>query len=433
MQGELATVLMFGAMLLLFALGVPIVWALGIAALGGGLLLWGSNSLFLLITTTYQAMMNEAYIAIPLFVFMGVILQRSGLADGLFEAIHAWSGPVKGGLAMASVIVCMIFAAMTGLSAAACVTMGLIATPAMLKRGYSKELAVGSVVAPATLGILIPPSVYMILLGVIGRVSVGKLFIGGIGPGLLMTVLFITYIGINGLIRPHTCPPAREPYSLKQKLILTKELIPPIIVIIMVLGSIFAGIATPSESAAVGAAAMVLVVFLRREFSFKLMWDSTLETFRISIFNIWIIFTAMTFSSIYIGLGGVEVISGLLVREGMSSWVSFALLMSTIFVLGMFIDPFAIVWIVAPLSFPIIKALGFNPVWYGVIFVINICTSYITPPFGANLFFMKAIAPPGVSTQDIYRSIWPFLSVQIFTILLCVLFPQIVMWLPSVM
>lgn len=433
MSFEATALIMFAVMMGLFILGIPIAWALSASALGVAFFLWGFQSLFILITTTYGSMINEVFIALPLFIFMGVILERSGIADSLYQTMYVWSGRLRGGLAMASVFVCMIFAAMTGLTGAACVTMGLIALPAMLKRGYSKDLALGSVLAPSTLGILIPPSVFMILLGVIGQISIGKLFMAGMVPGLLMAFLFVLYIGIVGWLQPETCPAISERYSFKRKVILSKELVLPLVVVVVVLGSIFAGIATPTESAGVGAAGLVVATAVRRELSWELIWATSTETFRITAFNMWIIFGAMTWGALYIGLGGIEVVRGLLVHPEMSPWVTYTIVMVLTFIMGMFIDPFAIIWIVGPLSFPIIKELGFNPIWYGVLFVINICTSYITPPFGANLFFMKAIAPPGITTRDIFHSIWPFLGVMLVTIVLVTVFSGIALWLPSEM
>lgn len=429
----LITIAIFGAMLIFFTMGVPIAWAIGGVAIVLPFFLWGPRSLIVIITSTYTGMVSEAYMAIPLFVFMGVLLERSGIAEDLFGMLYVWSGSLRGGLAMASVLVCMVFAAMTGVTAAACVTMGLIALPAMLKRGYSKDLALGSVVAPSTVGILIPPSIYMIILGVIGRVSVGKLFMGGILPGLVMTVGFLLYIGIRGRLQPQSCPSISEQYPLRRKLILLTEMLIPMLIILSVLGTIFAGIATPTEAAGLGCTTLILSVAIRRRLTWKVIYSTSLETFKITAFCMWIIFLSMAFANLYIGLGGIEFFQGLIVREGMSPITGLVIMLGINFILGMFIDPFAIVMILGPITFPIVKGLGFDPVWYGILFVMLLCTSYITPPYGCNIFYLQAVAPPGVTTGDIYHSVWMFLGVMLIAIVIVVLFPEIVLWLPSMM
>ena len=433
MSVDLLTLIMFGTMIVLLMLGIPVAWTMGGIVIIITAWLWDFGALFTFIGTTYGVMMNIVLIAIPLFVLMGVLLQRSGIAEDLFQMMYVWAGPVRGGIAMGVVVICAIFAAMSGLAAAAAVTMGLVALPAMRKRGYAKDLAIGAVAAPSTLGILIPPSVIMILLGLIGRVSVGGLFMAGMMPGLLMASLFIIYIGIRGLLQPQSCPAIREKYSLKEKLITIRSVVLPMLVIVSVLGSIFAGIATPTEAAALGIVALFIATAIHRRLSWKLVREAGFETFRITAINMWIIFPALAFASVYTALGGVDFVSGLLLGHEIPSWGVLGLIMGVVFVLGMFIDPFAIIWLVGPLSFPIITKLGFDPTWFAILFVINICIAYVTPPFGVVLFFLKAIVPPDISMRDIFRSVLPFIGVMIVGLLLVALFPQIALWLPSVM
>ena len=434
MGSELVVVLiMFGGMIALLGLGVHVAWAIGGTTIIAILLFWNFGSLVSFVMATYGVMLGLFFAAIPLFVFMGVILERSGIGDRLFEMFYVWSGPLRGGLAVGTVLVCAIFAAMTGLTGAACITMGLVALPAMLKRGYSKDLALGTVLAPSTLGILIPPSVYMIMLGLIGKVSVGKLFFAGMVPGLLMTLLFIIYIIVRGLLDPQSCPAIKERASLRQKFILLRAVILPLLVVVSVLGSIFFGIATPTESAAVGAFALIICTAIYRKLSWRLLHEAAIETFRISALSMWIIFCALAFTAVFTTLGGMVLIKNVVLALEISRWYVLIMIMLIVFILGMFVDPFAIVYLVGPFAFPIIKDLGFDPVWFGVLFVINITTSYITPPFGCNLFYLKAIAPAGVDMRDIYRSIWPFLGVMIAGLIVVMLFPQIALWLPSMM
>ena len=427
-----AMILLFG-MLVLFILGVPISWSIGGVAIFVSLYLWGSVSMGIIVGQVYGGLMKVSFTALPLFVFMGVLLEKSGLADDLFGMLYAWSGKMRGGLAVTSVVVCMVFAAMSGLTAAACVTMGLIALPAMRNRGYSKDLALGSVVAPSTVGILIPPSVYMIIIGVIGRVSVGKLFIGGLIPGVLMSILFIIYILFVAWRKPESCPATTEEVSWAVKLTQLRHLVLPMIIIVSVLGTIMAGIATPTEAASLGCITLILSVIIRGRLTKKLIMETSLETYKLTAFNMWLILISVAFSSVFIKVGGIEIMQNLLVSEGMSRWVSFSLTMGIIFIMGMFLDPFAIVMIIGPILFPIMAALGFDLVWVGVLFVVMLCTSYITPPFGANIFMLQAVVPEDIRTEDIYHSIWPFLGVMLVTLMIIVLVPDIVLWLPNML
>jgi len=433
MSADLLTLIMFGTMIVLLMLGIPVAWTMGGIVVIITAWLWDFGALFTFIATTYGVMMNIVLIAIPLFVLMGVLLERSGIAEDLFQMMYVWAGPVRGGLAMGVVVICAIFAAMSGLAAAAAVTMGLIGLPAMRKRGYIKDLAIGSVAAPSTLGILIPPSVIMILLGLIGRISVGGLFMAGMMPGLMIAALFIIYIGIRGLLQPQSCPAIREKYSLKEKIMTIRSVILPMLVIISVLGSIFAGIATPTEAASLGVVALFIATAIHRRLNWEVVRKTSVETFRITAMNMWIIFPALAFASLYTALGGVDFVSGLLLGHEMPSWAVLGLIMGVVFILGMFIDPFAIIWLVGPLSFPIIAELGFDPTWFAILFVINICIAYITPPFGVVLFFLRAIVPPDISMGDIFHSVWPFVAVMVVGLLLVALFPQTALWLPNAM
>ena len=433
MSVELITLIMFGGLIVLLLLGVPIVWTMSGLTIIMTLWLWDFAGLLGFIAVTFGAITSIFFIALPLFIFMGVLLKYSAIADDLFETFYIWSGPLRGGIAIGTVVTCVIFAAMTGLSAAACITMGLIALPAMRERGYDKLLALGVVAGPSTLGILIPPSIVMIMLGIAGKVSVGSLFMAGIGPGLLMAFLSIMYIVIRGLIQPESCPAIKEKFKLTQKMASLRKVILPVCIVIGVLGSIFLGIATPTEAAAVGVAGILISIAIRGRLNRKTLWEPLTETFRVTALNMWIIFTAMAFASTYIALGGIDFVTGVLAGLELNRWGILIVIMLVIFVMGMFVDPAAIIWIVGPLGFPIIKTLGFDPIWFGVLFVINICIAYITPPFGVNLFYLRAIVPPDISMRDIFLSIWPFVGVMIVTLALVMIFPQISLWLPQLM
>jgi len=378
-------------------------------------------------------MWNIVLVAIPLFISMGILLERAGIAEALFETMHRWSGPLRGGIAMGVVVICAIFAAMSGVTATATLTMGLIAVPAMLRRRYNKNIALGTVAGAGTLGILIPPSIISILIALIGRVSVGKLFMAGVGPGLLLGAMFIGYIGIRAWLNPKLCPPHPEKFTLREKFISTRAVILPLLIILAVLGSIFFGIATPTEASSLGVVAVLIAVAIHRRFSWKLIKDTTTETFRITVLTMWIFFGAMAFSAVYARAGGGAFITELVTGLGFGRWGILIAINLVAFFLGCFLDPFAIIFILVPIGFPIIRELGFDPIWFGILFVINMQMGYVTPPFGYQLFYLKSVAPPGITTGDIYKSIFPFLGVLVIGMAIIMIFPQIALWLPNLM
>jgi tripartite ATP-independent transporter DctM subunit len=433
MSIELITFFMFGGLILCLLIGLPLAWSLGGVAVVVGFIKWGPGGLMMIVYNTFGSMWSIVLVAIPLFMSMGILLERSGIAEALFETIHRWSGPIRGGIAMGVVVICVLFAAMTGVSAAATLTMGVIALPAMLKRGYDKNIALGSIIGPGTLGILIPPSIISILLAIVGNLSVGKLFMAGIGPGALLAGLFIAYIGIRAWINPKLCPRHPEKFTTKEKIISLKMAILPMLIILSVLGSIFFGVATPTEAGSLGVVAVLITTLIHRRFNWKLIKETSIETFRITGLTMWIFYGAMCFSAVYARAGGGVFMSNLILSTGMNRWLIILTMMGISFLLGMFVDPFAIIFILAPICFPIVKSLGFDPVWFGILFVINMQMGYITPPFGYQLFYLKSVAPEGITTGDIYKSVFPFLAVLIFGMALIMIFPQIALWLPELM
>jgi len=430
---ELLTLIMFGSLIVLLILGFPLAFCLSGIAVVFSYFLWGTGGLLTIVLNTFGAMWNIIYIAIPLFVFMGVVLERAGVAESLFETIYRWSGSVRGGLAIGTVVICAIFAAMTGLTGAATVTMGLIAVPAMLRRRYDKSIALGTVAGAGTLGILIPPSISMILLAVVGQISVGKLFMGGVFAGFLLGAMFIIYIAIRSYLQPQLCPSHGEQFTLKEKIASAKSVILPALLILAVIGSIMFGIATPTEASSLGAVGVLIAAAVNKRFSWQLIKESTFSTFRITGMVMWIVFGAVCFSGVLTGAGSVWYIQELLLGLELNRWAILIVIMVIIFFLGMFLDPTGIIFIAAPIGFPLIKTLGFDPIWFGILFVIGLQMGYITPPFGFNLFYLKATAPPEVTMADIYRSIWPFLGIMMLGLALVMLFPQIALWLPNMM
>jgi len=382
-------------------------------------------------------MFNYVMIAVPLFMFMANILERSGLADDLYTAFHIWMGPIRGGLAIGTIIICTAMAAMSGVSAAAVLTMGIIAVPAMIKRNYNKSIVLGSVMAGGALGQLIPPSILMVLYGGVAGISVGKMFMGGVFPGLLLSGLFIVYIAIRAFLQKRLAPALpieeRRQISWKTKFVSLKAIVLPVLLIIGVLGSIFQGIATPTEAAAIGAIGSVLCGLIYRRLTWEILKIACLNTLKSSCMVMWIMIGSFLFVSFYFGAGGAEFVKETLVGLKVSRWVIIIGMQMILFILGSLMDPAGIVLLCTPLYVPIIKALGFDPLWFGVLFIVNLEMSYLTPPFGYNLFYMKSIAPEGVSMADIYKSVWPFVMLQATGLILCMIFPTIILWLPGLM
>lgn len=430
------TILLFASLLLVLALGLPVAFCFGGIAIIFVLWQWGPKALYMLATTTFGEWTNYILIAIPLFILMAHFLERSGIADDLYEAMYRWLGPLHGGLAMGTVVICTIFAAMSGISGVATVTMGLIALPSMLKRRYDKSIAVGCISAGGTLGILIPPSVLMIVYAHLTGESVGALFMGGVFPGLIISALFIGYIGIKCALHPHLGPPVpkeERTFNMRQKLASLKAIVFPAFLIVLVLGLIYAGVTTATEAAGVGAFGALVGVLIHRRFSLKMLNDSLMGTLRITCMVMWILIGAKAFTHVYTAIGAPEFVHGLVSGWQLNRWLILIAMQGVLFILGMFMDPAGIIMICTPVFVPVIKSLGFNPVWFGILFTINMEMGYITPPFGFNLFYMRSLVPKEITMMDVYKSIVPFVFLEMIGLALVMIFPQIALWLPSTM
>ena len=433
MSIELVTLVMFGSLVIGLILGLPLAFLLGGIAVAFTYFLWGAKGLTMIVFQAFGWATNALIIAVPLFIFMGIVLQRSGIAERLFEMMYRWSGSLRGGIAMGTVLICTIVAAMTGITGAATVTMGIIALPAMLNRNYDKSLAVGSIASGGTLGILIPPSVMFIIFGLVTGESIGKLFAAGILSGLVLSFLLISYIGIRAFLQPKLAPVSPEKYTMRQKTGSLVAVIAPLFLIIAVLGSIFAGIATPTEAAAVGAFGALVCAAVYRTLTWQLLKETSYATLRLSCMVVWIVIGAACFVSVYTGVGATDFIRETITGLEINRWFILIGMMAIVFIMGMFLDPGGIILLAAPIFAPIIIALGFDIIWFGVLFIINLQMGYITPPFGFNLFYMRSVCPPSISMGDIYRSIFPFLGVMILGMAIIMAFPQIALWLPSIM
>ena len=417
----------------LLGLGFPIAFAMAGLAIFGTLYVWGWSGLYMVVSTTFGNATNFIYIAIPLFLLMANFLQNSGLADDMYEIIYRWGGRLRGGLAMGTIVICAIFAAMAGISSVATVTMGLIALPSMLQRGYDKSLVLGSIMAGGALGILIPPSIIMIVYGGVAEVSIGKLFMGGVLPGILLAILYIVYIGIRCWIRPEMGPSVDVRFSLKEKLVILKGIFLPILLVLLVLGSIYSGACTPTEAAGVGAFGALICMAVYGRLTLARIKSAMLATINTNAMIMWIIIGAACFTH-FIAVAGIhDKIHEFLVGLHIWRWWIIIIMQAVFFVLGMFLNPAAIVTLVGPLFVPIIVKLGFDPLWFGILFVINMEMGYLTPPFGFNLFILKGVVPPEITMADIYRSILPFIAIQALCLVIVMLFPQIATWLPSLM
>ena len=431
MSIELFVIILFGSLVLFLALGMPIAFATGGAGLIGLLLAWGPGSMFLIASRTFHNMSSYTLIAIAPFVFMGLVIERSGIGKELFDAIYQWAGRLKGSLAITSIIVCTILAATTGIVGAAVTTVGMIGLPAMLKRGYDKRLALGACCSGGSLGVLIPPSIILIIYGSATNTSVGKLFMGGFATGGLLALLYILYIFVRSYLQPSFAPPItnEKQLPLLEKIYLLKSVIAPLIIVILVLGAIFAGLATPTEAACVGAVGALLCAAFRHEFTWMVFRNILTDTVRVTCMVMWIIFGSSFFVAVFAGGGGAQLVDQLLVTKVGSELGVLIITMFILFVLGCFMDSIAIVLLCGPIFAPIVTSLGYDPIWFGIIFNLNLQMAYITPPFGYSLFYLKGVAPPEVTTVDIFRSVVPFIFLQLLCLILCIKFPILATWL----
>ena len=428
------TIFMFSSMLVLMSTGLPIAFTLASVAIITALVFQPNLINMLLFQfKDFTLESGKTLICIPLFIFMGLVLHDSGIAKDLFDAVYLWSGRLRGGLGMGTVLICATMAAMIGVSSAATLSMGIIAVPAMLARNYDKRIATGIVQAGGALGFLIPPSIMMIMYAFVAQESVGRLFAAGMVPGLLLASMYIVFIGVRALINPDVAPalPKDQRGSFKDKLFSLRFLVLPVLIIVSVLSCIFTGVTSPTEAAALGAAGAIISAVIRRKLTMENLKKSVMRTLSLSSFNAYIILGAIVFSAVYSGLGASTMIRETISNMNVSPWVVIVLMQISFFMLGMFLDDIAILFLCMPIYVPIIKTLGFDPVWFAVLYVMNMQMAYITPPYGLNLFYMKAVAPKEITLSDIYRSIVPFLGIQAIALILLIVFPKIALWLPS--
>ncbi len=403
-----------------------------------GLLGWGPEALPMLVNKVFSVMDNYILVAAPLFIMMAQLLDRSGIAEDLFGTMRIMFKSVRGGLAVAVVLVSTLFAACTGIIGASVVTMGVLSLPLMLKHKYDKKLACGVICSGGCLGILIPPSIMLIIMADQAAISVGKLFAGAIYSGTSFSGLYIAYILIKCYINPETGPAlsAEELEEHDNKKIMKmffKSLVPPVVLILGVLGSIFVGVATPTEASGVGCVLAFIMMVAYKKFSMKALYESVVQTAKTTSMVMMIIVAASIFTGVFLGMGCGDVVSNLILGMGAGKWGTFAIMMIIIFFMGMFIDWMGIVLIVFPIFIPIAQTLGFDTFWFVMIMALMLQTSFLTPPFGYSLFYLRGIAPPEVKTTDIYRGVMPFCALMILALIICAIFPQTITYLPSIL
>lgn len=434
MTPNMILLLMFGGLTLFMLSGLPIAFVLGGLSLLLTVTLWNPESVIIIVLQVFDTMRSEALLAIPLYILMAGILQRSGVIEDLYRTMEIWFGRLRGGLAIGTVVICVFMAAMTGVVGAAVTAMGVLALPEMLKRKYDPALATGTICASGTLGILIPPSVLTIVYAITAQVSIGKMLIAGIVPGVILAGLYVLYILVLAYTQPHRVPKGSgQAIALSVKLASLKQLILPIFLIVVILGSIFFGIATPTEAAAVGVAGAILASAVRRRLSLRNLQESGVQALKATAMILWITVGAKAYVAIFTGLGGADTLMNFIRDLNVHPYMILACMMLILIFLGTVLDEIGIILLTVPVFLPIVRVLGFDEIWFGVLYAITIQTGYISPPFGYTLFYMKGALPASIHMTTVYRGVLPFMLLQVVALLLIAAFPGLVTWLPRLM
>lgn len=428
--------LMFPALLLLIVAGFPIAFALICIALIFGTFQFGDSVIYQLLSKVDDVASNSVLAAVPLFIFMGAMLERSGIAERLFEAVHLWTRRVPGSLAVAAVIMGAIFAAASGVVGATETVIGLLLVPIMLKHSYDKKLISGSLCASGSLGTVIPPSITVIVLGPVANISVGDLYAGLLIPGLFMALTFIIYIIFTCALNPQSAPRTeteRDYIRLAKRLKITLyALMPPLVLIFTVLGTILMGLATPTEAAACGALGTVILSIIYRNFSWRVTWQALRGTASITAMILLIVLGGNMFAGVFFASGGMEAVKSLLTEFGLPAWGTIALILGLGFLTGFVLDTISIILIIIPVAMPIVMMHAINPIWFCVAFLVALQAAYISPPMAPSIFYLRAIAPPEITLKHMYRGVVPFIFAQLVTLALVVLFPDLALWLPKI-
>ena len=435
MNFSLMAILMFASMLVMLLTGRHIFAVIGGVAVAFSLLLWGAGGEGMAFHASFSLLNWYPLLTLPLFIYIGYMFSKSGIADDLYRMMHVWFGPVRGGLAIGTIVLMAIIAAINGLSVAGMAIGNTICLPEMVKRKYDKIMISGVIQAASSLGIMIPPSVVLVLYGMIARQPVGQLWMAGVLPGIMLAVMFILYIMIRCFIQPQLGPAASKEernISWGQKFKLLSSAILPIVIIFLMSGLFFLGVTSLVESSAVGAIAITIIALINKRLTWKIMVEVLRDTLSVSCMFMWVILAALAFGAVFDGLGAVYAIEKLFLSYDLGRWGIMAMMQLSYIIMGMFLDDTAMLIVVAPLYVPLVIKLGFNPIWYGILYTITCQIAYLTPPFGYNLFLMKAMAPKDFTIGDIYKSVWPFVAVMVAGLILVMAFPDIALYLPRV-
>lgn len=435
-MGDLG-LMMFPALLVLVLLGIPIAFSLMSVALVFGIMRFGDAAVHQFVSKVDDVASNYVLGAIPLFIFMGTLLERAGIAERLFDAIHLWTRRLPGGLAIGAIILCTIFAAASGIAGATETVVGLLAVPAMMKYKYDKRLISGTICGGGSLGTVIPPSITVIVLAPVANLPVGDLFAGIMFPGLIMSGLFFLYIITMCTLRPEMAP--REALdeslplpSLGEKLKITSiALLPPLILIFAVLGTILMGIATPTEAAASGAFGSLVMGLIYRKLTLNVLMGALIKTLAITAMILLIVLGGSMFAGVFFASGGMGAVKSLLIEFGLTGWKAVACILFLTFIAGFILELISVVLIIVPIAIPLVVSYGFDPLWFSIVFLVVLQTSYLTPPMAPAIFYMRAIAPPEITLMDMYRGVMPFIAMQLLTLVLVIVFPALATWLPA--
>ncbi len=434
MSIELITVLMVGSIGVLLMMGLPLAFVTGAVAMAFALANFGMPGLFLIESRIFSFVREFILVAVPMFILMASVLERSGIARDLFRAMHLLAGGLRGGLAIQTMIVAVLMAAMTGIIGGEIILLGLVALPQMLRLKYDRSLAIGTICAGGSLGTMIPPSIVLIIYGLTAGVDIGALFLATIVPGLMLASLYIGYIVIRCQINPELGPPAppeERALPRREKVKLVVGLVLPLGVAASVLGTIYLGIASVSEAAGMGAVGAILSAAVRRELSWPMLRDALYQTMNTCGMLLWITFGATALIGVYNLLGGNRFIEGLITGLPLAPLGIIVVMMAILVVLGLFMDWIGICLLTMPIFVPVVVALGYSPIWFGILFCMNMQVSYLTPPFGPAAFYLKGVAPPEIELSHIFRAMWPFIGLQVIGLALVLFFPELALWLPA--
>lgn len=435
MTPAMVALTMFASMMALLLTGQRVFGAIGFVGALGALLLWGAGGQELPFNQAITLMNWYPLLTIPLFIYMGYVFSESGIADDLYRTFHVWFGPIRGGLAIGTIALMVVISAINGLSVAGMAIGATVALPELLKRRYDKIMVTGVIQGGSTLGILLPPSVVLVLYAMIARQPVSELWLAGVFPGLFMAAMFVAYVYVRCLIQPELGPALPEDerdVPLAEKLRLLRAGVTPFVIFFSMTGLFLMGVTNLTESSAVGALAATVAALVKGRLSWSMMQEVIRRTLSISAMFLWIILAALCFSAVFDGLGAGRALARLFVEGwGLGPWAILIMMQLSFLIMGMFLDDTAMLVIVAPLYVPLVIGLGFDPIWYGILYTITCQVAYITPPFGYNLFLMRAMAPPEVTLPDIYRSVVPFTVMMIACLIIIMIFPQIALWLPQ--